>query len=37
MIDMMMGEKDLIDIGECQPVGGEPIEPGLPGESCGGP
>ena len=30
MIDMMMGEKDVIDIGECQPVGGEPIEPGLP-------
>ena len=32
MIDMKMGAKDVIDIGECQPVGGEPVEPGLLGE-----
>ena len=32
MIDMKIGAKDVIDIGECQPVGGEPVEPGLLGE-----
>ena len=32
MIDMKIGAKDVINIGECQPVGGEPIGPGPPGE-----